>query len=427
MSENVIEVEHLSKQYRLGLVGSSSIQEDLTRWWASIRGKEDPFLKIGEVNKRDTKGEAQYVWSLRDINFSVKKGEVLGIIGKNGAGKSTLLKILSKVTGPTIGKIKVKGRIASLLEVGTGFHPELTGKENVYLNGAILGMRSYEIDRKFDEIVEFSGCSLYVDTPLKRYSSGMRVRLGFAVAAFLEPEILIVDEVLAVGDAEFQKKAIGKMKDVSKEGGRTVLFVSHNMASIKALCTKSMVLKDGSVDYYGSVAGGVDHYLAINSLQELTGNFHKLHVEGKDIELIEARVLSAENQEKVYFTSDEDVIVELKFLVNKKVPKAYAYIVVKNNNEDIFIESDTFDTDSATSVLEKFPLGETTCHIRIPRRILPNGRYVFYINISSSYNIGSFNIDSPKEILQFEVEDVSTRRGSKRRAFTNIIPNWEIK
>src|SRR6056300_1111468 len=235
MSDVVIKIENLSKQYRLGLVGTGTLSHDFNRWSHRIRGKEDPYLKIGDTNDRSTKGESEYVWALRDINFEVRRGEVLGIIGKNGAGKSTLLKILSRVTSPTTGSIKSAGRMASLLEVGTGFHPELTGLENIYLNGAILGMTKAEIKRKLDEIIDFSGCALYIDTPVKRYSSGMKVRLGFAVAAFLDPEILVVDEVLAVGDAEFQKKAIGKMKDVSKGEGRTVLFVSHNMGSIDAL------------------------------------------------------------------------------------------------------------------------------------------------------------------------------------------------
>ncbi|MBN4051252.1 ABC transporter ATP-binding protein [bacterium AH-315-M05] len=246
MSETVIKVENLSKQYRLGLVGTGTLSDDLNRWWAKVRGKEDPFLKVGEVNVQDEKGIGEYVWALKDINFEVKQGEVLGIIGKNGAGKSTLLKILSRVTGPTTGSAKVKGRIASLLEVGTGFHPELTGRENIFLNGAILGMTKSEIKSKFDEIVEFSGVERYIDTPVKRFSSGMHVRLGFAVAAHLDPEILIIDEVLAVGDAEFQKKCLGKMKNVSTEG-RTVLFVSHNMRAIQSLCTKTILLQDGEM------------------------------------------------------------------------------------------------------------------------------------------------------------------------------------
>lgn len=261
----ILKASNISKQYRLGLIGTGTLSHDLNRWWHKLRGKEDPYLKIGESNDRSTKAESDYVWALRDINFEVHTGEVLGIIGKNGAGKSTLLKILSRVTIPTIGEIKTRGRIASLLEVGTGFHPELTGRENIFLNGAILGMGKSEISNKLDEIIEFSGCQRYVDTPVKRYSSGMRVRLAFAVAAFLEPDILVIDEVLAVGDAEFQKKAIGKMQDISKGDGRTVLFVSHNMAAVKSLCTRAIVLEHGQLVFSGTQHEAVDFYLKSSS------------------------------------------------------------------------------------------------------------------------------------------------------------------
>lgn len=261
MSNIVIKATDISKQYRLGVVGSGSLKDDIGRFFAKITGKEDPTLKIGQVNDRTQKADSDYVWALRNINFEVRKGEILGIIGKNGAGKSTLLKILSKITAPTTGSIKVRGRIASLLEVGTGFHAELTGRENVYLNGAILGMRREEVTRKLDEIIDFAGIARYIDTPVKRYSSGMTVRLGFAVAAHLEPEILVVDEVLAVGDAEFQKKAIGKMQDVSRDGGRTVLFVSHNMASIQNLCTRCVVLENGETTFEGNTNEAIDYYL----------------------------------------------------------------------------------------------------------------------------------------------------------------------
>lgn len=255
----VIKVENLSKMYRLGVVGTGTLTHDLNRWWHQVRGKEDPYLKVGEENDRTKKG-GDYSWALRDINFEVKQGEVLGIIGKNGAGKSTLLKILSRVTQPTTGSVKVKGRIASLLEVGTGFHPELTGRENIFLNGAILGMTKAETRSKFDEIVDFSGVERYIDTPVKRYSSGMYVRLAFSVAAHLEPEILIVDEVLAVGDAEFQQKCLGKMQDVAGQG-RTVIFVSHNMAAVSNLCSKGILLKNGSLKCSGAVDFVLDKYL----------------------------------------------------------------------------------------------------------------------------------------------------------------------
>jgi lipopolysaccharide transport system ATP-binding protein len=261
MSDIVLSVENLSKQYRIGEIGTGTLSNDIKRWWAQARGKEDPFSLVGQVNDRTKKAESDFVWALRDINFEIKQGDVLGVIGKNGAGKSTLLKLISRITAPTVGSIKAKGRIASLLEVGTGMHPEMTARENIYLNGAIMGMTKREISRKFDEIVDFAGCALYVDTPVKRYSSGMRVRLGFAVAAFLEPEILIVDEVLAVGDSEFQKKAIGKMKEVSEEGGRTVLFVSHNMVSVRNLCTSAIVLNQGQVAYTGNAENAISYYL----------------------------------------------------------------------------------------------------------------------------------------------------------------------
>jgi lipopolysaccharide transport system ATP-binding protein len=279
LKDIILKAENISKQYRLGQVGTGTLSHDLNRWWHEIRGKENPYLKIGDTNDRSTKGESDYVWALQDINFEVERGEVLGIIGKNGAGKSTLLKILSKVTAPTTGSIKCRGRIASLLEVGTGFNPELTGRENIYLNGAILGMTKKEITSKIDEIIDFSGCERYIDTPVKRYSSGMTVRLAFAVAAFLEPEILVIDEVLAVGDAEFQKKAIGKMQDISRGGGRTVLFVSHNMAAVKSLCTRGIVLENGKVVFdgitedalaiYHKNSEGTSDYFIENSNKEL--------------------------------------------------------------------------------------------------------------------------------------------------------------
>ena len=271
-----IKIENLSKQYRLGLVSTRTLSHDLNRWWqTAVLRREDPYLKIGQENKLYGNSKIsnhksdEYVWALRDINLEVEEGEVLGIIGKNGAGKSTLLKILSKVTAPTTGIVKARGRIASLLEVGTGFHSEMTGRENIYMNGAIMGMTKAEIRRKFDEIVDFAGVERYIDTPVKRYSSGMTVRLGFAVAAHLEPEILVVDEVLAVGDAEFQKKAVGKMQEVSREKGRTVLFVSHNMASIQSLCTKAILLNYGNIIREGEVNNVIYSYLIESKTTDL--------------------------------------------------------------------------------------------------------------------------------------------------------------
>lgn len=262
MNNIAIQFDHVGKLYRLGTVGTGTLSHDLNRWWKTrVLHQEDPYLKIGETNDRATHGHSDYVWALKDISFNVEQGDVVGIIGKNGAGKSTLLKLLSQITIPTTGTIRARGRIGSLLEVGTGFHPEMTGRENIYMNGAIMGMTRHEITRKLDEIIDFAGVARYIDTPVKRYSSGMTVRLGFAVAAFMEPEILVVDEVLAVGDAEFQKKAIGKMQDVSKGEGRTVLFVSHNMAAVRSLCQKGVVLKDGMMEFMGATEEAVDHYL----------------------------------------------------------------------------------------------------------------------------------------------------------------------
>jgi lipopolysaccharide transport system ATP-binding protein len=313
MSKDIIlKVENISKQYRLGQVGTGTLSHDLNRWWHQIRGKEDPYLKIGETNDRSTKGTSEYVWALQDINFEVERGEVLGIIGKNGAGKSTLLKILSKVTAPTTGSIKSRGRIASLLEVGTGFNPELTGKENIFLNGAILGMTKKEITSKLAEIIEFSGCERYIDTPVKRYSSGMTVRLAFAVAAFLEPEILVIDEVLAVGDAEFQKKAIGKMQDISRQGGRTVLFVSHNMEAVKQLCTRGILLQNGSVVLEGDINKVVNFYLKSNS------NRNSWAGEDGDynMKLLKAEIYNEKRTENILNTGLIDVT--LKFEIGEK-------------------------------------------------------------------------------------------------------------
>jgi lipopolysaccharide transport system ATP-binding protein len=306
----ILKAENISKQYRLGQVGTGTMAHDLNRWWHQVRGKEDPYLKIGDINDRSTKGTSDYVWALQDINFEVERGEILGIIGKNGAGKSTLLKILSRVTAPTTGSIKFGGRVASLLEVGTGFNGEMTGRENIYLNGAILGMTKKEITSKLEEIIEFSGCERYIDTPVKRYSSGMYVRLAFAVAAFLEPEILIVDEVLAVGDAEFQKKAIGKMQDISRKGGRTVLFVSHNMAAVKQLCTRGVVLEHGKIAFDGNIDDAL--YLYQKSDQEEDKEFFI------GDEIIKKATLNTSN---IKYNSDFNLEVhfEAKFLITNPI------------------------------------------------------------------------------------------------------------
>jgi len=321
--DSVIKVENISKAYQLGDFGTGTISRDLERFFARIRGKEDPFLKIGEVNDRATKGVSDVVWSLKDINFEVEQGDAIGIIGRNGAGKSTLLKILSRVTSPTVGSIKVKGRIASLLEVGTGFHPELTGKENIFLNGAILGMRKSEIKRKFDEIVDFSGVDRYIDTPVKRYSSGMYVRLAFAVAAHLESEILIVDEVLAVGDAEFQKKCLGKMGEISKNEGRTILFVSHNMGSVSQLCRNGILMANGMLRYSGDIQNTISNYLSSQSNE----GFYSSPDKAKEVFFREINLLDANGQPNSSFYISDDIYIRLQFSAYK-LPNYRALIII---------------------------------------------------------------------------------------------------
>lgn len=297
---DIIQVNDLGKLYRLGEVGTGTLSHDINRWWAKMRGKEDPFVKVGRVNDRTIGGgKRDYVWALKNVSFSIQQGDVVGVIGKNGAGKSTLLKIISRITTPTRGSIKAKGRIASLLEVGTGFHPEMTGRQNIFMNGTLMGMTRREIQSKFDDIVDFAGVSKYVDTPVKRYSSGMTVRLGFAVAAFLEPEILIVDEVLAVGDAEFQKRAIGKMGEISRRGNRTVLFVSHNMKSVEELCPKSILLNNGGIKVIGNTANVIKNYYEMGQNEIAAVNeyyVNKKANEEDDISLLNAKILNAEMQ-----------------------------------------------------------------------------------------------------------------------------------
>jgi lipopolysaccharide transport system ATP-binding protein len=330
MSNLVIKAENISKQYRLGQVGTGTLTHDLNRFWHKIRGNEDPYLKIGEANDRSSKGSSEYVWSLQDINFEIEQGDAVGIIGRNGAGKSTLLKILSKVTKPTTGKIYTKGRIASLLEVGTGFHPEMTGRENIYLNGAILGMTKKEITRKFDEIVDFSGVERYIDTPVKRYSSGMYVRLAFAVAAHLESEILIVDEVLAVGDAEFQKKCLGKMGDVTKGEGRTILFVSHNMAAIQNLCNKGLMLENGLVKTSGNIEKVIYSYLQNDSIKNQNLSEIKTRNGNGNLRVIDGKINSISG--KSFIETFDTIEIELHFNILKEINISQYKIDVGINN-----------------------------------------------------------------------------------------------
>lgn len=366
-----IEFNNISKQYRLGLVSTRTLSHDLNRWFQmNIRGKEDPYLKIGEVNDRAHRGESEYVWALRDIDFKVEQGDVLGIIGKNGAGKSTLLKILSKVTAPTTGSIKAKGRIASLLEVGTGFHPEMTGRENIYMNGAIMGMTKAEIRRKLDEIVDFSGVERYLDTPVKRYSSGMTVRLGFAIAAHLDPEILVVDEVLAVGDAEFQKKAIGKMQDVSKGEGRTVLFVSHNMASIQNLCNKGIILNNGCVTFQGKTDDAISHYLAneFSLLSAQTWTEDNAPTQN-DVKLLSAKIITDKEE---LFVGD-GIGFEFIFKNNNTLTANYNITFhVRDEMDNLVFEG---STAFSNKIIDKTTHGIYKATCDIPKNLLNEGKY----------------------------------------------------
>lgn len=372
----IIKADNISKQYRLGTVGTGTLSHDLNRWWHKIRGKEDPYLMVGDTNDRSTKGTSDYVWALRDINFEVERGEVLGIIGKNGAGKSTLLKILAKVTAPTTGSIKFKGRIASLLEVGTGFNGELTGRENIYLNGAILGMTKKEITSKLDEIIDFSGCERYIDTPVKRYSSGMTVRLAFAVAAFLEPEILIIDEVLAVGDADFQKKAIGKMQDISRGEGRTVLFVSHNMAAIKNLCTRCVLLEYGSVSMSGNTQDVMNYYLS-KERKNITSEILKSDHINVLFNLFNNKGLNTDT-----IKCGESFIIEIDLMPHLELKKFDITIAVFNlNDQRIMSYSTRFQLKEKSNLKNK-----TKCKMICKDNILAPGTYELQIGIYTEGN-----------------------------------------
>ena len=410
--EPVIKIESLSKIYRLGQIGTGTIRDDFKRWTYKLKGKEDPFLKVGETNKRTSKGSSEYVWAIKDINLEVMPGEVLGIIGKNGAGKSTLLKILSKVTGPTTGSISYNGRIGSLLEVGTGFHQELTGRENIFLNGAILGMTKDEIKKKLDEIIDFSGCERYIDTPVKRYSSGMMVRLGFAVAAHLEPEILVVDEVLAVGDAEFQKKAIGKMQDVSKNDGRTIIFVSHNMGSILSLCNRGVFLKNGTVDFMGDIGAVVNKYIMTSTI---SGGFYSNMQCDLDIFIKNLHLTNCKEVKTNSFQLDDNIILNFSIQINKWIPNSVISFIISDKRQ-IHILTSHFDlSENGNNVLASLP----------KRFLLPGIYYMkFFIHLPNLKFIDTCN----ESILQFEIEDTGNEHSIYKGVDLGLVSvnvNWK--
>jgi len=421
MTQIMLKVENISKQYRLGLVGTGTLSHDLNRWWNKIRGKEDPYLKIGESNDRSTTGDSNYVWALKDINFEVNQGEVLGIIGKNGAGKSTLLKILSRVTSPTTGEIKSRGRIASLLEVGTGFHPELTGRENIFLNGAILGMSKKEVTSKIDEIISFSGCERYVDTPVKRYSSGMRVRLAFAVAAHLEPDILVIDEVLAVGDAEFQKKAIGKMQDISKTDGRTVLFVSHNMAAVKSLCTKAIVLEHGEIVFKGESDDAINFYLKLGNEIGVSSfySFSETEFDSLDFKIKSIGIKSKSKSFDSPITREDELQVEIE--LEKSNPEPINFILMFKDDEGKCIF--TANNHHSNFVIDNE--GNYSVVLNLPKLFFNEGS--FYVDFRITKN--RKRVFAMNDVIQFSVIQEAKALGEwmgKTPGSLKLIFDWEL-
>ncbi|MFT6843345.1 MAG: lipopolysaccharide transport system ATP-binding protein [Psychroserpens sp.] len=427
----ILIVKNLSKQYRLGTVSTGTISHDLNRFWAKIRGIEDPYLKIGVVNKLSTKGASEYIWALKDVNFEVKRGEILGIIGKNGAGKSTLLKILSKVTGPTTGAIKSNGRIASLLEVGTGFHPEMTGKENVFLNGAILGMTKKEIATKLDEIITFSGCERYINTPVKRYSSGMKVRLAFAVAAHLEPDILIIDEVLAVGDAEFQKKAIGKMQAISNTGGRTVLFVSHDMEAILKLTSRVLLLENGTVLDAGAPQDMINKYISVNFKPRINNCWETGNEIGNNYAKLKAiAVTNAADVPQFEYDVTENIYIQITYFDLNKEYQNTAIIHITDAHNRVLFASNEFDAAQWSKYHNsEDAIISTKC--TIPGNLLLMGKYKVLIAIGN-YNPNMVHV-RVEDALTFSVIDKPDMTkhikevGANWPGFIRPRLDWEIK
>ncbi len=427
----VIKAENISKQYKLGAVGISSLTDDVQRLIARLKGKEDPFLKVGVENTRDKvseEGDSKYVWALKDINFEINQGEVVGIIGKNGAGKSTLLKILSRVTEPTQGQLKYKGRLASLLEVGTGFHPDLSGRDNVFLNGAILGMKKHEIARKFDEIIEFSGVAKYIDTPVKRYSSGMYVRLAFAVAAHLDPDILVIDEVLAVGDQEFQNKCIDKMKSVAKQGN-TVIFVSHNLPTVKSFCTTGIFMKYGKIVMQGNINETINEYLTENKNVAETGiipkDFFRLHnTPGAMITKVSCASLKGEFCNEFGF--GEKFLIELELDVEKKINPISIDLLIGMPSGEQFALVSELSREFYKGLCE---MGTHKIEIEIDEQILPG---IYSITAGISDQASGINYDWVENVFTFRVSNVAKNGGldypyTVSHGFINLKSNWKIK
>jgi lipopolysaccharide transport system ATP-binding protein len=410
----VISVENVSKRYRIGQTGYRTLREDIY----ALTGR---LIRFGRGTRND--GDKNFIWALKDVSFQVDQGERLGIIGPNGSGKTTLLRLLAGITKPTEGKISLRGRLGVLIELMAGFHPELTGRENIYLNGAIMGMSRKEIQRRFDEIVSFAELEDFIDTPIKRYSSGMHVRLGFAVAAHLEPDILLVDEVLAVGDAAFQQKCLGKMGAATQEG-RTVLFVSHNMSAIKELCPKSLWIGNGKIVEYGSSSSVVDSYLQSARGGAATPECKFVDDPGKDFQLLSARLLNDEGVLTQWFSCDKPVIIDLVCKVHRPVPGLYGYLLISKKDGTRVMESDSYD--AAPNPLDGLPAGMYSTRVTVPARTLGPGDYDMYFNFTSISGLKGFNVDSPGVVGSFHLDDSISPRGNRRGGFFSTRLTWDV-
>ena len=419
-----IQIENVSKMYRIGQIGTGTISHDLNRWWCKLRGKPDPYQRIGKVNDRENSG-GDYVWALKDVNLNIEQGQILGIIGRNGAGKSTLLKLLSRVTAPTTGDIRVKGRLASLLEVGTGFHPELTGRENIFLNGAILGMTRVEIRRQFDAIVDFSGCDKYIDTPVKRYSSGMHVRLAFAVAAHLESEILVVDEVLAVGDADFQSRCLGKMEDVSRTDGRTILFVSHNMGAVKKLCPHSALVQHGQVTLCGDTTNVINAYLRGKSENVRRRVWGDNKAGNDEMELHEISVCDQNGSFTSALATDTPLKVHIRYTLKKPVYNLRVVILLMTSDGTEVISSSDLMSDVNNQPRRT---GEYISTCSIPAFLLNKLNYTIGVEfeVPGERSILSGNTVN-FEVSELTINQLGTTNAPAPSGTVHPLLDWEVK
>jgi lipopolysaccharide transport system ATP-binding protein len=424
MNETAIKVENLYKEYKLGVISHGTLYRDIQSWWAKIRGKEDPNSLISSHHGQEA--EKDSFLALNDVSFEIKEGDRVGIIGKNGAGKSTLLKILSRITSPSKGNITIHGRVGSLLEVGTGFHTELTGRENIFLNGSILGMNRHEISRKLDEIVDFAGIEKHLDTPVKRYSSGMMVRLGFAVAAHLDTDILIADEVLAVGDAEFQKKALDKMGDLSTGEGRTVLFVSHNMGAVRKLCNQGIVLEKGRINFCGGIDDCITEYNKSNTspIPVKINSQRFYEIDGtKSFQLEKIEILDKDGLQRSVYEAQEGIKIRFLCTSRKPIPQLYGCFFIKRENGEELLLCDSIE--DGHDIFNNMPIGKYIVELNIMKGLLSNGEYTINLGFASVF-LPEFSLEQYLNILKFKVVDSITKRGNSRNSILSTILDWEI-